>query len=129
MTDAPTTDAPVIVDNVEQARHLIAELSAPDAADTLEDGSLIAETVAALEALIDELELAHADTHAGRLADIVTKWADPEPGMLSKLPKPYCPATSVEWIGFEIVGLSSPSRNARTVRSAVCCIGASHAIW
>ena len=88
MTDAPTTDAPVIVDNVEQARHLIAELSAPDAADTLEDGSLIADTVAALEALIDELELAHADTHAGRLADIVTKWADPEPGMLSKLPKP-----------------------------------------
>ena len=88
MTDAPTTDAPVIVDNVEQARHLIAELSAPDAADTLDDGSLIADTIAALEALIAELELAQADTHAGRLADIVTKWADPEPGMLSKLPKP-----------------------------------------
>ena len=49
------------IDNVEQARHLIAELSAPDAADTLDDGSLIAETVAALEALIDELELAQAD--------------------------------------------------------------------
>ena len=85
MTDAPTTDAPVIVDNVEQARHLIAELSAPDAADTLEDGSLIADTIAALEALIAELELAQADTHAGRLADIVTKWADPEPGVCARV--------------------------------------------
>lgn len=88
MTDAPTTDAPVIVDNVEQARHLIAELSAPDAADTLEDGSLIAETVAALEALIDELELAHADTDAGALLAVLEQWAQPPADMLSKLPKP-----------------------------------------
>ena len=89
MTDAPATDgAPVIVDNVAEARHLIAELSAPGAADTFDDGSLIAETVAALEALIVDLELAQADTHAGRLAGIVDKWAQPPADMLSKLPKP-----------------------------------------
>ena len=89
MTDAPTTDAPVIVDNVEQARHLIAELSAPDVADTLDDGSLIAETVAALEALIDALELAEApDGHRSALLAVLEEWAQPDPGMLSKLPKP-----------------------------------------
>lgn len=89
MTDAPTTDTPpVVVDNLEQARNVLEELRTNPDAVTGGDGSLMRDTVATLEALIVELELAQADTHAGRLAGIVTKWADPEPGMLSKLPKP-----------------------------------------
>lgn len=84
MTEPDDPTAPFVVDNVDDARTVLAQLRS--VTDPSED---VTEAIGALEVLLVELELAEApDGHRASLLAVLEQWAQPDPGMLSKLPKP-----------------------------------------
>ena len=79
----PADEAPFVVDDVDGARTVLDQLR------SVEPTEDITEAIAALEVLLAELEAAEApDGHRAALLAVLEQWAQPDPGMLSKLPKP-----------------------------------------